>query len=653
MKFLCDRCKTRYSIADERVRGKILKIRCKNCSNVITVREGMPEPEPEAPAVAESRRKHQPTDYMPAIMGAAPALKSPGSSPLQSAFAQAMEKPAPPPSQLEEEWYVSIDGDQSGPFNLLQAQDWIKARRPDDELYCWCEGFDDWLPVEKVSHFRGIRVKEKKPRPAPPAPPRAPVKEEEPKPLFAAALAALEAEVSAPAPAAAPGGGRARRPTAGEAAIAELRVGEERSKPVSTVPPVAATPPVKHQLPPPNRSKSPSQSPLLAKATPLTGTKKPPAGLFDESEHAPAEPARPASTSRSVPISLEQLAEHQQKKPGNGASSRSPDGSRGAAAPAVADHDDDDDGDAPDLADDNDFEIGEVSRVVRLTDVVAGARRPSGKKAAAPAPRATAAVQAVKEAAAPASPLAEAALEQLHDEHHSGEGAPGEAPVLAPVAAPRKRRSHVPLFAAGGLLAVIVIGMIVLFATGGDDDGGGAAGGGGGDVENLALSADDPRYPRGTKAGSATPDNPVTGGGRKTGGGGRKTGGGGSNLGTGPGTGGTGPGTGKTEVVIGPDGVPLEPLTPDDVITQALKMSTGTQRCYQRALKDDPFLKVTSIAALLTISRDGKVTDVSLDQMQSQPLGQCLVAAIKRWPFRKSTAGLNTKITLKFEQTIN
>ena len=62
MKFHCDRCKTRYSIADERVRGKILKIRCKNCSAVITVKEGgqvaaasprTPEPEgarPKAPA---------------------------------------------------------------------------------------------------------------------------------------------------------------------------------------------------------------------------------------------------------------------------------------------------------------------------------------------------------------------------------------------------------------------------------------------------------------------------------------------------------------------------------------------------------------------------------------------------------------------------
>ena len=39
MKFVCERCQTRYSIADEKVRGKILKVRCKSCQNVITVRE--------------------------------------------------------------------------------------------------------------------------------------------------------------------------------------------------------------------------------------------------------------------------------------------------------------------------------------------------------------------------------------------------------------------------------------------------------------------------------------------------------------------------------------------------------------------------------------------------------------------------------------
>ena len=39
MKFACDRCQTKYSIADERVRGKVLKVKCKTCANLITVRE--------------------------------------------------------------------------------------------------------------------------------------------------------------------------------------------------------------------------------------------------------------------------------------------------------------------------------------------------------------------------------------------------------------------------------------------------------------------------------------------------------------------------------------------------------------------------------------------------------------------------------------
>ena len=39
MKIECDKCSAKYSIADEKVRGKTFKIRCKKCSNVIIVRD--------------------------------------------------------------------------------------------------------------------------------------------------------------------------------------------------------------------------------------------------------------------------------------------------------------------------------------------------------------------------------------------------------------------------------------------------------------------------------------------------------------------------------------------------------------------------------------------------------------------------------------
>ena len=111
MKFLCDRCKTRYSIGDDRVRGKILKIRCKNCANVITVREGM-----TADDVGASDR-NRPTTAAP-LNDQAPA----NNGALASAFANQLSKPPP---ALEEEWYVSIDGEQSGPYMLGDAQRWI------------------------------------------------------------------------------------------------------------------------------------------------------------------------------------------------------------------------------------------------------------------------------------------------------------------------------------------------------------------------------------------------------------------------------------------------------------------------------------------------------------------------------------------------
>jgi predicted Zn finger-like uncharacterized protein len=38
MKIVCDSCGAKYSIADEKVAGKVFKIRCKKCSSVIVVR---------------------------------------------------------------------------------------------------------------------------------------------------------------------------------------------------------------------------------------------------------------------------------------------------------------------------------------------------------------------------------------------------------------------------------------------------------------------------------------------------------------------------------------------------------------------------------------------------------------------------------------
>ncbi|MFB6352281.1 MAG: zinc-ribbon domain-containing protein [Bradymonadaceae bacterium] len=82
MKIVCDSCGAKYSIADEKVRGKVFKIRCKKCSDVIVVK-GQSD---EDGATVEEQNED-------------PSLDSGygGSSGVS-------------------EWYAVIDGDQVGPI---------------------------------------------------------------------------------------------------------------------------------------------------------------------------------------------------------------------------------------------------------------------------------------------------------------------------------------------------------------------------------------------------------------------------------------------------------------------------------------------------------------------------------------------------------
>jgi predicted Zn finger-like uncharacterized protein len=111
MKIVCDSCAAKYSIADEKVAGKVFKIRCKKCSAVIVVRGDQ--------------------------LGA--QTSSPGS----------VAPSAPPPAQ-DAIWHVVVDGDQQGPFAPVQIGEMLSAGTIDWEAYVWREGFDGWLAARDV-----------------------------------------------------------------------------------------------------------------------------------------------------------------------------------------------------------------------------------------------------------------------------------------------------------------------------------------------------------------------------------------------------------------------------------------------------------------------------------------------------------------------
>jgi predicted Zn finger-like uncharacterized protein len=180
MKFVCEQCSTHYSIADEKVRQKILRIRCKNCGNVITVREGGLSPT-GAPVAAFA-----PTASGPVAASAAPRSRSvTGTAPVAGAVSAPSSPrpalppplarpparpPAPPPRTPEaEEWHLAIEGEQSGPQKLTDLCRKVLGAATGAEIYLWKDGMDGWKAPSDVPAV-AARIQELK-VPAPPAPP--------------------------------------------------------------------------------------------------------------------------------------------------------------------------------------------------------------------------------------------------------------------------------------------------------------------------------------------------------------------------------------------------------------------------------------------------------------------------------------------------
>jgi len=190
MKFVCDRCQTRYSIADEKVRQKILRIRCKTCGNVIVVQGERIAAAGDAPAAATASKAipgaARPATSAPASIPPprpaatsapkaipAPAGRSPSLSTAAQAASSALPKPLsapahktglagpppppPPGADLADvlggraEWYLAVGGVRSGPFSRVEASRRVLAADPGKVVHVWKDGMNGWKPAEEVS----------------------------------------------------------------------------------------------------------------------------------------------------------------------------------------------------------------------------------------------------------------------------------------------------------------------------------------------------------------------------------------------------------------------------------------------------------------------------------------------------------------------
>jgi predicted Zn finger-like uncharacterized protein len=120
MKIACQSCQAKYTIADEKVLGRVVKIRCKKCGATIVINGN-------ETGAAGAEMPEERTVAMPN----------------SQAFDYAGQ-------QAEEPWTVNVaDGDQRTMTTAdLVAQ--FKAGVVNDETYCWKDGMGDWLPLREI-----------------------------------------------------------------------------------------------------------------------------------------------------------------------------------------------------------------------------------------------------------------------------------------------------------------------------------------------------------------------------------------------------------------------------------------------------------------------------------------------------------------------
>ncbi len=200
MKFVCDNCQTQYMISDDKVGHKSIKVRCKRCGNMITLRSTSARTEAVATNPSSAARVSQKPD----------ATAVPDGDELGQAFDQLMKdgldsrqaneaderqteivdlheldrlraqsgpttperehekidhvfdnlggssEPSTEKPEAGEDWYAAIDNKQVGPFSLAELKEKLNNRLIDANSLVWRQGMEDWQSLQELPQLREI-----------------------------------------------------------------------------------------------------------------------------------------------------------------------------------------------------------------------------------------------------------------------------------------------------------------------------------------------------------------------------------------------------------------------------------------------------------------------------------------------------------------
>ena len=127
MKISCQSCAAKYTIADEKVVGKVIKIKCKKCSSTIVVNGN--DPSVLAQLSAESGGAYGGEDQATQL---------------------ATRPPQEQGSANPDEWTVSVTDDDQRTMTTAQILADYGSGLLTADTYVWKDGMGDWLPLAQV-----------------------------------------------------------------------------------------------------------------------------------------------------------------------------------------------------------------------------------------------------------------------------------------------------------------------------------------------------------------------------------------------------------------------------------------------------------------------------------------------------------------------
>ncbi len=111
MNFICDNCQHRYNIADEKIRGKTVKVRCRHCQHLVTL-------------VGPAEEAVEERTTMMSI--------------------EQVERLRQEGADAGPEWLAMLKGQQSGPFDLRGVAELVQVGEVTARTYFWKKGMAEW-----------------------------------------------------------------------------------------------------------------------------------------------------------------------------------------------------------------------------------------------------------------------------------------------------------------------------------------------------------------------------------------------------------------------------------------------------------------------------------------------------------------------------